>query len=88
MSLSNNKKLVLQQFFAGKPVKKAWLFGSYARNDEGKESDIDILLELDHTIPIGMKFFGYHTELEELLKNESRPGNQRRSVKICKALCR
>ena len=68
MGLSNNKKLVLQQFFAGKPVKKAWLFGSYARNDEGKESDIDILLELYHTIPIGMKFLSYHTELEELLK--------------------
>ncbi len=68
MGLSNNEKYVLQQFLASKPVKKAWLFGSYARNDESKESDIDILLELDHTIPIGMKFFGYQPELEKLLR--------------------
>ncbi len=68
MSLTKNEKLILQKFFASKPIKKAWLFGSYARNDEGGESDIDILLELDHTTPIGMKFFGYHLELERLLQ--------------------
>jgi len=31
-------------------------------------SDIEILVELDHTQPIGMKFFAYQPELEELLK--------------------
>ena len=49
-------------------MKKAYLFGSYARNEAGKNSDIDILVELDHTSPIGMKFFAYQVELEELLK--------------------
>jgi predicted nucleotidyltransferase len=68
MNLSNTDKLKLQQYFAGKPVKKAYLFGSSARNEAGKNSDIDILVELDHSIPIGMKFFVYHKELEELLK--------------------
>ena len=29
---------------------------------------IDILVELDHTIPIGMKFFSYKDELEQILK--------------------
>ena len=70
MNLSNNEKLILQQFFAGKPVKKAYLFGSSARNVAGKNSDIDILVELDHSKPIGMKFFDYQTELEVLLKKK------------------
>ena len=68
MNLSSNDKLILQRYFAGIPVKKAYLFGSSARNHAGKNSDIDILVELDHSKPIGMKFFVYHQELEELLK--------------------
>ena len=70
MNLSNNDKLLLQHFFSGKPVKKAYLFGSYARNEAGKDSDIDILVELDHSSPIGMKFFVYQAELQELLKTK------------------
>ncbi len=68
MSLSSDEKLLLQYYFAGKPVKKAYLFGSCARNEAGNNSDIDILVELDHTKPIGMKFFVCQMELEELLK--------------------
>ena len=70
MNLSNTDKLLLQHFFSGKPVKKAYLFGSYARNEAGKDSDIDILVELDHSSPIGMKFFAYQAELQELLKTK------------------
>jgi len=70
MNLSNDEKLILHQFFAGKPVKKAFLFGSSARNEAAMHSDIDILVELDHRNPIGMKFFGYQPELELLLKKK------------------
>ena len=70
MNLSKNEKILLQRFFSGKPVKKAYLFGSYARNEAGKDSDIDILVELDHSSPIGMKFFVYQAELQELLKTK------------------
>jgi len=66
--LKNKKKL--QQFFTGKPVKKAYLFGSYARNEANEESDVDILVELDYQQPIGMKFFEYQAELEALLKTK------------------
>ena len=31
------------------PVKKAALFGSFARGEQGKDSDVDIMLELDLT---------------------------------------
>jgi predicted nucleotidyltransferase len=68
MNLSTSDKLLLQQFFSGKPVKKAYLFGSYARNEADEKSDIDILVELDHSQPIGFKFFAYRDELEDLLK--------------------
>ncbi len=71
MHLSTNDKLLLQQFFAGRPVKKAFVFGSYARDTAIKgKSDLDILVELDHSKPIGMKFFTYQSELEELMKRK------------------
>ncbi|NII23797.1 nucleotidyltransferase [Pseudoflavitalea sp. X16] len=67
MNLSPTEQLLLQQFFAGIPVKKAFLFGSRARNEADSQSDIDLLVELDHSTPIGMKFFTYQSDLEELL---------------------
>lgn len=46
------------------------MFGSYSRNEAGKDSDIDILVELDHSTPIGMQFFTYGDELQGLLKKK------------------
>lgn len=68
MDLSLLYRNKLQKFFIDKPIKKAWLFGSYARNKAKSESDIDILVELDYAEPIGMKFFGFQAELEDLLE--------------------
>lgn len=70
MKLSTADKLLLQDYFAGRPVKKAYLFGSYARKEATKSSDIDIMVELDHSSPIGMKFFAFQNELQELLKKK------------------
>ncbi|HVY74025.1 MAG TPA: nucleotidyltransferase domain-containing protein [Puia sp.] len=70
MTLSPNDKRLLQSYFVGKPIKKAYLFGSYARNQAGGGSDIDILVELDHTHPIGMKIFRIQAELEDLMKRK------------------
>lgn len=68
MKLSVQNKNLIQRFFANKPVKRAYVFGSVARNEATSDSDLDILVELDHSFPIGMKFFSYQIELEELLK--------------------
>src|SRR3984885_1595779 len=71
MALSKQETNLLRKYFAGKPVKRAYLFGSYARNTAVKgTSDIDILLELDYSKPIGMKFFSFQRELEGLLHNK------------------
>lgn len=39
----------IQDFMAGQPVKRAWLFGSCSRGEESPTSDIDILVDYDNT---------------------------------------
>jgi len=53
-----------------KPVKRAFLFGSAARNQENEKSDIDILVELDYSKPIGLSFLRMKLELEDLLNRK------------------
>ena len=60
----------ISDYFATQPVLKAWVFGSYARGEEREDSDIDLLVELDEKQRIGMKFFGMHVDLKELLGKE------------------
>ena len=54
-------------YFKTQPVLKAWLFGSFARGEETPMSDVDILVVLDHSQPIGLRFFGMWNDLEQLL---------------------
>ncbi|MBU0459271.1 MAG: nucleotidyltransferase family protein [Nanoarchaeota archaeon] len=46
-------------------IKKAGIFGSYARGDQKKKSDIDILIQ--PTRNMGLEFVGVKLELEEKL---------------------
>ena len=57
----------LRHYFSTQPVQKAWLFGSFSRGEETKDSDVDIMVSLDKSKPIGLKFFGMWSDLEELL---------------------
>ena len=57
----------IAEYFKTQPVLKAWLFGSFARGEETPLSDVDILVLLDHSKPIGMKYFGMWNDLEQLL---------------------
>lgn len=41
------------------------LFGSYARDEAGPDSDIDLLVDM--TKPLGFRFFGIERELQEKL---------------------
>ena len=38
---------VLREYFKTQPVEKAWVFGSFAREEETADSDIDILVAFD-----------------------------------------
>lgn len=57
----------LSEYFKTQPVLKAWLFGSFARDEETPLSDIDILVVIDRSKPVGLKFFGMWNDLEKLL---------------------
>lgn len=58
----------IQDFFRQEPVERAWLFGSFSRMEETPDSDIDILVDLDKTAPIGLlRFAGMVNALEQRL---------------------
>jgi len=67
MKLSGNDIEIIQDFFSGKPVLKAYLFGSYSRNDADPGSDIDILVDLDYSQHIGLGFVQMKLDLEQKL---------------------
>lgn len=53
---------------ATQPIKKAWVFGSFARDEEKPESDVDLLVEFDHSEPIGLfRYIGMRLAIEDLL---------------------
>ena len=65
-----NREQMIQQiadYFETQPVLKAWLFGSYSRGEQREDSDIDILIVLDETQHVGLKFFGMFEDLKDLL---------------------
>ena len=58
----------IAEYFKTQPVLKAWLFGYFARGEEREDSDVDVLVKFDRSMPIGL--FAYvrmHRELEEIL---------------------
>jgi hypothetical protein len=69
--LSDNKLLLRERFH----VEKIGIFGSFARNEEGPESDIDILIELESNVT---NVFDLKWSLREFLKNQFQ-----REIDIC-----
>ncbi|HAI75456.1 MAG TPA: nucleotidyltransferase [Microscillaceae bacterium] len=60
----------LKNYFATQPVIRAWLFGSYSEGTADENSDIDLLVELDHSQPVGLKFVTMWLDLKALFKKE------------------
>jgi len=70
MKLSTNQIQSIKDFFSGQPVLKAYLFGSYSRGDETEDSDVDLLVELDYSQPIGLEFIQMRIDLQKLLSKK------------------
>ena len=70
MNLGQNKIELLRNYFKTRPVFRAYLFGSYANGKADSKSDIDILVDLDHSERIGLKFIQMQIELQELLNTK------------------
>ena len=68
--LTMNTEMIetIRNYFSTQPVLKAWLFGSFARGEETPDSDVDILVELDHSQPIGLEFIQMQLDLQNLLR--------------------
>lgn len=67
MELIENDIQKVVDFFSEKPVIRAYLFGSWVRGQGKADSDIDIMVELDYSYPIGLEFIEMQIELQEIL---------------------
>ncbi len=56
----------IKNYLVEKPVKKAFIFGSFARN-QNNFNDIDLLLELDYSHKLYQTLFNMNDELKILL---------------------
>lgn len=65
--LKRDIKETMADFFKTQPVLRVWLFGSFARGEQHDDSDIDLLVTLDPSQSVGLRFFGMWGELERLL---------------------
>jgi len=58
----------LRQFFTYQPIEKAWVFGSYSRGEETKDSDMDILVRFAKDANITLfKYVSIVDDLQKLL---------------------
>lgn len=62
--LKANKEELQKKF----PLKSIALFGSYARNEQTDESDIDVMVEFSE--PVGFEFIDLMEELEQMLNHK------------------
>ena len=59
----------IKKILIAKGIKRAGIFGSYARNEQKKNSDIDILIETPNNFSL-FDFVGLKQELEKVLKKK------------------
>jgi len=70
MNLSAIEINQIKTFFADKPVKKVYLFGSYARGEADENSDVDLLIDWDYSKIIGLDYVMWWEEIKELLHKD------------------
>jgi len=58
---------IIRNYFKTKPVEKAWVFGSFSRGEEHKNSDIDIMVSMSPDSKMGLAWFGMIIDLENQL---------------------
>ena len=65
--LNDQESELIRKYLSTRPVLRAFLFGSEARNAAQEGSDLDILVELDYSKKIGLDYFKMEEELSNLL---------------------
>ena len=61
----------LKNFFPAYPVERAWVFGSYARGEETRKSDVDVMVRFDKDATITLiDYAGIMLDLKKLLRKK------------------
>ena len=74
MNIATRETIIpkLRNYFASQPIERAWLFGSFSRGEETETSDVDILVDFDKNVRIGLfKYAGIYGDLKDLVQNGS-----------------
>lgn len=58
---------IIKEYFKTQPVEKVWVFGSFSRGEERKDSDVDIMVSLVPGTHMGLTWIGMICDLEEKL---------------------
>lgn len=63
------RKLIdeIRRVLENEPVRRAWLFGSYAREQESKDSDVDLLVEMKPNDLSILGFLKIQTRIEKAI---------------------
>lgn len=57
----------IKKYFKSAPIEKAWIFGSFARNEESFDSDIDLLIRFPKSHKIDLfEYVGMRQDLEDI----------------------
>lgn len=67
MNLPEEYAVRIHRYFQDQPVLKAWIFGSWSRGQATESSDLDLLVELDYSQPVGLEFIQMRLDLQQLL---------------------
>lgn len=59
----------VRAFLEKKPIARAYLFGSHARQEADADSDVDVLVDLENGVTL-FEFARMQSELEELLSQK------------------
>ncbi|HXM56139.1 MAG TPA: nucleotidyltransferase domain-containing protein [Candidatus Dormibacteraeota bacterium] len=61
------KRREILRILASRGARNARVFGSVARGDAVAESDVDLLVDFDGTLPNGFRYFGMISDLQDEL---------------------
>ncbi len=70
MELTTSQINQIKTFFTDKPVKKVYLFGSYARGEADENSDVDLLIDWDYSKHIGWEYAVWWEEIIEIMNKK------------------
>lgn len=60
----------LKKYLKTQPIEKAWIFGSFSRNEEKEDSDLDLIVQFSKGTNLGFRYFSILDELERLCRRK------------------